>query len=84
MQFLLTFLQINLSQVYVPIACSHFLVLSYLIVFMDDKESAKIILSLKEPSVIKKRGRRVKNFNQELWESCREDVVEKGNMAKVF
>lgn len=51
---------------------------------MDDKESAKIILSLKEPSVIKKRGRRVKNFNQELWESCREDVVEKGNMAKVF
>lgn len=61
-----------------------FLVLSYLTVFMDDKESARIILSRTEPSEIKKRGRRVKNFNQELWVRCREDIVEKGNMAKVF
>lgn len=84
MQFLFKSLHHNLTQVYDPIACSHFLVLSYLTVFMDDKESAKIILALKEPSDIKKRGRRVQNFNNELWECCRQDVVEKGNMAKVF
>lgn len=55
-----------------------------LTVLMDDKESAKIILRLNEPSEMKKIGRRVQNFNQELWESCCLDVVEKGNMAKVF
>lgn len=54
-----------------------------LTVLMDDKESAEIILALQEPAEIKKVGRFVQNFNQELWESCCLDVVEKGNMAKV-
>lgn len=51
---------------------------------MDDKESADMILELNEPDEIKKIGRHVQNFNQELWENCCLDVVEKGNMAKVF
>lgn len=51
---------------------------------MDDKESAKIILALHEPAEIKKVGRNVQNFNQELWESRCLDVVEKGNMEKVW
>lgn len=50
---------------------------------MDDKESARIILALNEPAKIKKVGRNVQNFNQELWESRCVDVVEKGNMEKV-
>lgn len=54
-----------------------------LTVLMDDKESADIILALHEPAEIKKIGRHVQNFNQELWKSCCLDVVEKGNMAKV-
>lgn len=51
-------------------------------VLMGDKESADIIKALDEPSEIKKIGRHVKNFNQELWEISCQDVVEKGNMAK--
>lgn len=51
-------------------------------VLMDDKESAEIILALHEPAEIKKVGRNVQNFNQELWESRCLDVVEKGNMEK--
>lgn len=51
---------------------------------MDDKESAKIILALHEPAEIKKVGRNVPNFNQELWENRCLDVVEKGNMEKVW
>lgn len=51
---------------------------------MDDEESAKLILALNEPEEIKRIGRHIKNFNQELWEIYCLDVVEKGNMAKVF
>lgn len=54
-----------------------------LTVLMDDKESAELILALHEPAKIKKVGRNVQNFNQELWESRCLDVVEKGNMEKV-
>lgn len=54
-----------------------------LTVLMDDKESAELILALHEPAEIKKVGRNVQNFNQELWESRCLDVVEKGNMEKV-
>lgn len=50
---------------------------------MDDKESAELILALHEPAEIKKVGRNVQNFNQELWESRCLDVVGKGNMEKV-
>nr|XP_034312223.1 serine/threonine-protein kinase Nek6-like isoform X1 [Crassostrea gigas] len=51
-------------------------------VLMDDEESAKLILALNEPEEIKRIGRHIKNFNQELWEIYCLDVVEKGNMAK--
>lgn len=54
-----------------------------LTVIIDDKESAKIILALHEPAEIKKVGRHVQNFNQELWERRCLAVVEKGNMEKV-
>lgn len=50
---------------------------------MDDKESAELILALHKPAEIKKVGRNVQNFNQELWESRCLDVVEKGNMENV-
>lgn len=55
-----------------------------LTVLMDDKESAGIILALNEPEEIKKIGRHIKNFNKDLWENYCLDVVENGNMAKVF
>lgn len=51
-------------------------------VLMDDQESADIILALHEPGEMKKIGRHVQNFNQELWKSYCLKVVEKGNLAK--
>lgn len=50
---------------------------------MDDEESAEIILALNEPEEIKRIGRHIKNFNQELWGKHCLNVVENGNMAKV-
>lgn len=51
---------------------------------MGDEESAEVIMRLNNPNEIKKRGRRVKNFNQDIWESCCQDIVERGNMEKVL
>lgn len=49
---------------------------------MDDEESAKLILALNEPEEIKRIGRHIKNFNQELWEIYCLDVVEKRKYGK--
>lgn len=86
----------NLTQVYVsvlnqtniPFARSYFCLADHvgivlLTVLMDDKESAGIILALNEPEEIKRIGRHIKNFNQELWGKHCLNVVENGNMAKV-
>lgn len=51
---------------------------------MGDEESAEVIMRLNNPNEIKKQGRRVKNFNQDIWESCCQDIVERGNMEKVL
>lgn len=51
---------------------------------MGDEDSAEAIMTLDDPNEIKKRGRRVKNFNQDIWESCCQDIVERGNMEKVL
>lgn len=49
---------------------------------MGDEDSAEAIMTLDDPNEIKKRGRRVKNFNQDIWESCCQDIVRRGNMEK--
>lgn len=51
---------------------------------MGDADSAKAIMTLNDPAEIKKRGRRFKNFNQDIWESCCQEIVKKGNMEKVL
>lgn len=51
---------------------------------MDDKESVGIILVFNEFEEIKRIGRYIKNFNKDLWENYCLDVVENGNMVKVF
>lgn len=47
----------------------------------DDDIAAKIMI-LDEPKEIKQHGRKVKNFDNELWEKHCQEIVEKGNMAK--
>lgn len=53
-------------------------------VLMGDEMSAETIMALDEPQKMKKQGRFVKNFNQELWNDVRQEIVETGNMAKVL
>lgn len=51
-------------------------------VLMGDEMSAETIMALDEPQKMKKQGRFVKNFNQELWNDVRQEIVETGNVAK--
>jgi ribA/ribD-fused uncharacterized protein len=47
-----------------------------------DKESYLKILNTDNPRDQKKLGRKVKGFNQELWDKNCMDIVIKGNLAK--
>jgi ribA/ribD-fused uncharacterized protein len=47
-----------------------------------DLEAAQEILASRSPDEVKKIGRRVKNFNAEIWSERSVDVVLKGNLAK--
>ena len=47
-----------------------------------DEETRQRIMKEEEPSIIKDLGREVKNFNPEIWDQHKFDVVVKGNLAK--
>ena len=47
-----------------------------------DEEIAAAILSAKTPKQAKLLGRKVKNFDQSIWETHRVDIMEKVLMAK--
>ena len=47
-----------------------------------DEETRQLIMKEEEPSIIKDLGREVKNFNPEIWDQHKFDVVVKGNLAK--
>ena len=48
----------------------------------DDIKTYDKIMSLSNPSKIKALGRLVKNFNQEIWDKHKEDIVFNGNLLK--
>ena len=48
----------------------------------QDTSSANAILSTDNPNKCKALGRKVANFNEEIWEKHREDVVERANWCK--
>ncbi len=48
----------------------------------NDKDAEKRILKSKSPAEAKRIGREILNFNQELWEANRINIVVKGNYAK--
>jgi ribA/ribD-fused uncharacterized protein len=48
----------------------------------NDNVIAQQIIRTKNPKKIKKLGRRIKNFNEELWAQYKEKIVYKGNMLK--
>ena len=48
----------------------------------NDTEIAKEILNSYDPKTIKALGRKVKNFNDEVWNQHREKIVTQGNYLK--
>ena len=48
----------------------------------DDHEAANKILSIHNPSRIKKIGRNIKNFKQNIWDSNCEEIVYNGCLLK--
>lgn len=48
----------------------------------DDIKTYDKIMSLANPYKIKALGRLVKNFNQEIWDKHKEDIVFNGNLLK--
>ena len=47
-----------------------------------DKETAEFILKEDDPSEQQKLGRNIKNFNQNLWDKSKTDIVYRGNYLK--
>ena len=59
----------------------HFMMAEKALLF-NDHEIHKKITKCTHPAQAKKLGRQVKNFNQEIWEANRFDIVVKGNIQK--
>lgn len=51
-------------------------------ILFQDYEIAEKILRSKSPREIKALGRKVKNFNQAIWDENKENIVFEGNFAK--
>ena len=51
-------------------------------VLFKDIDDAKLILKMKDPKEIKKMGRKIKNFNEKLWDKNKFDIIYHGNLEK--
>ncbi len=51
-------------------------------VLFDDMETALAILEADSPNQVRQLGRQVSNYNDEMWEMMRYDIVLRGNRAK--
>lgn len=61
--------------------CEQYMMYHKAMLFNDEETASKILLS-SEPREQKSFGRQVKNFNEIVWESQREQTVFKGNYLK--
>ncbi len=48
----------------------------------DDEETAAAIVAAEHPNRAKELGRRVRGFDEQVWEAARFDLVVRGNLAK--
>lgn len=48
----------------------------------NDMDSAKLILKTVHPGAVKKIGREIKNYNDDIWSAKRFDIVVNGNLLK--
>lgn len=61
--------------------CEQYMMFKKAMLFNDTK-SAQDILACNDPSVQQKLGRRVKNYNQEVWDENKYKIVYEGNKAR--
>eukprot|EP01129_Flabellula_baltica_P014792 TRINITY_DN7197_c0_g1_i1.p1 TRINITY_DN7197_c0_g1~~TRINITY_DN7197_c0_g1_i1.p1 ORF type:complete len:163 (+),score=39.29 TRINITY_DN7197_c0_g1_i1:62-550(+) len=61
--------------------CEQYMMYQKALLF-DDEEIAALILNTSSPKKMKALGRKVKGFNQEIWEAHRSSIVEQGNYLK--
>ncbi len=59
----------------------HWMMAEKALLFKDD-EIYQQIISTTKPGKVKELGRQVKNFNQQIWEENRFDIVVRGNVYK--
>lgn len=62
-------------------SCEQYMMYMKAITF-NDEEIAEEILNNENPSIIKKLGRQIKNFDRAIWDSVCLAIVYKGNLAK--
>lgn len=62
-------------------SCEQYMMVQKAILF-GDMEIATKIMNTEHPRECKKLGRLVKNFNPEIWDSYKYDIVKKGNYYK--
>jgi len=48
----------------------------------DDKKAFRKVVSANTPAEVKALGRKVRNFDEEIWTSKREEIVVQGNLHK--
>lgn len=53
------------------------------LVLFKDEEMAEEILKSEEPREQKAMGRKVRNFDQDVWTKNCQEIVKQGNLAKV-
>jgi len=63
------------------VTAEHYMMYTKAILF-DDWDSAKEILATKSPKEVQLLGRKVKDFNEEVWQKAAFDIVVEGNMHK--
>lgn len=62
-------------------SCEQYMMYAKAMLF-GDREIAEMILKTNDPKKVKELGRKVKNFNQELWDIKKQEIVFIGNMYK--
>lgn len=62
-------------------SCEQWMMWSKAMLFMD-LELAKQILGTEDPKLQKQLGRKVKGFNQNIWDKNKRQIIVKGNFAK--
>ncbi|XP_072018965.1 N-glycosidase YbiA-like [Amphiura filiformis] len=66
----------------VQYSCAEQFMMHQKAVLFNDEEHAELILQAHKPGQMKAFGRKVRNFDEKIWNENREKIVKKGNLGK--